>query len=449
MARKVVLNAKMRRTGICGAAETLLVDRACAATHLPRHARRRWSPPAAKCAATTAVRQLDARVKPATEQDWYTEYLDAIIAVRVVDGVDAAIAHIARYGSAHTESIVTGNAATAERFLARVDQRHRAAQRLHAVRRRRRVRHGRGDRHLHRPLPCARAGRRGAADQLQVRGARRGADAALTVTAAGAMRACLLCLVAAGRLRRHAGGLSRAPRPTKSASRLSDGHWRWPGTAAGWPRSAIWLQFLDASGRPRGAARPLTDGRSRRLRAGPAALRQHLALAWYEKEPDTGALSAWLACLDDNGGTVSRSGRNPAVAARCTGSNRRGQPVVRRLRRRRRHCGVARDNWNLNAQRCRRRQLYVAYDALLGHCAASELQLLRVDADGESRQAYQWRPAPMTASRRCIRTLRSTAGDSRSRWTDQRAGGDAGDIRLAVGTSRGQPLVCADARGRM
>ena len=64
---------------------------------------------------------MDARVKPATELDWSTEYLEAIIAVRVVDGVDEAMAHIARYGSAHTDAIVTANAATAERFLTRVD----------------------------------------------------------------------------------------------------------------------------------------------------------------------------------------------------------------------------------------------------------------------------------------------------------------------------------------
>ena len=106
--------------------------------------------PAARCAATRQCSAVDARVKAATEQDWYTEYLDAIIAVRVVDGVDAAIAHIARYGSAHTESIVTGDQAAAERFLRARRQRDRAAQRLHAVRRRRRVRHGRGDRHLDR-----------------------------------------------------------------------------------------------------------------------------------------------------------------------------------------------------------------------------------------------------------------------------------------------------------
>jgi glutamate-5-semialdehyde dehydrogenase len=120
MARQIVLNAKLRRTGVCGAAETLLVDRAVAATHLGPLVRALLD---AGCAVrgdelTTAV---DARVAAATEQDWYTEYLDAIIAVRVVDGVDAAIAHIGQYGSRHTDSIVTGNAATAERFLTRVD----------------------------------------------------------------------------------------------------------------------------------------------------------------------------------------------------------------------------------------------------------------------------------------------------------------------------------------
>jgi glutamate-5-semialdehyde dehydrogenase len=120
MARTIALNAKMRRTGICGAAETLLVDAACADTHLGPIVRDLL---AAGCEVRgdATVRAVDARVLPATEQDWYTEYLDAVIAARVVAGVDAAIAHIARYGSAHTESIVTENAATAEQFLARVD----------------------------------------------------------------------------------------------------------------------------------------------------------------------------------------------------------------------------------------------------------------------------------------------------------------------------------------
>jgi glutamate-5-semialdehyde dehydrogenase len=120
MARSIVLNAKMRRTGICGAAETLLVDRACVATHLAPLVRDLLE---AGCAVRgdASVQQVEARVQPAREDDWYAEYLDAIIAARVVDGVDAAIAHIAHYGSAHTEAIVTGNAATAARFLAQVD----------------------------------------------------------------------------------------------------------------------------------------------------------------------------------------------------------------------------------------------------------------------------------------------------------------------------------------
>ena len=122
MARAVVLNSKLRRTGVCGAAETLLLDRAAAPTLLR-------SLIAALLAAGCEVRAdegaralaADQGVRGASEEDWRTEYLDAIIAVRLVDGVDGAIEHIARYGSSHTEAIVTANAATAERFLARVD----------------------------------------------------------------------------------------------------------------------------------------------------------------------------------------------------------------------------------------------------------------------------------------------------------------------------------------
>jgi glutamate-5-semialdehyde dehydrogenase len=120
MARKIVMNAKMRRTGICGAAETLLVDRACAKTHLAPIVKDLLD---AGCevrgdGATCAV---DKRVKPATEQDWHTEYLDAIISAKVVDGVEAAIEHIERYGSHHTDSIVTADARAAERFLDQID----------------------------------------------------------------------------------------------------------------------------------------------------------------------------------------------------------------------------------------------------------------------------------------------------------------------------------------
>ncbi len=120
MAREIVINAKLRRTGVCGAAETLLIDRGAPPALLAELV-------AALLAGGCEVRgderaqSLDARVIAASEQDWRTEFLDAIIAVRVVEGVDAAIAHIAHYGSSHTEAIVTANAATAERFLARVD----------------------------------------------------------------------------------------------------------------------------------------------------------------------------------------------------------------------------------------------------------------------------------------------------------------------------------------
>jgi glutamate-5-semialdehyde dehydrogenase len=120
MAREIVLNAKLRRTGVCGSAETLLVDRGCAATHL-RELVLMLLDAGCEVRGDEACLAVDARVKPATEQDWYAEYLDAIIAVRVVDDVDAAIAHIAQYGSQHTDCIVTGNLLTAERFLTRVD----------------------------------------------------------------------------------------------------------------------------------------------------------------------------------------------------------------------------------------------------------------------------------------------------------------------------------------
>jgi len=120
MARTIALNAKMRRTGVCGAAETLLVDRACADTHLGPIVRDLLDA-GCEVRGDATVRKVDSRVQAASEDDWYTEYLDAIIAARVVDGVDAAIEHIKKFGSAHTESIVTENQATADRFLQRVD----------------------------------------------------------------------------------------------------------------------------------------------------------------------------------------------------------------------------------------------------------------------------------------------------------------------------------------
>ena len=120
MAVEIVANAKMRRTGVCGAAETLLVDRPALKTHLPAILARLFEL-GCEVRGDAEVQKIDGRVKPATEQDWRTEYLAPIISVAAVDGVDAAIDHIERYGSQHTESIVTANQATADRFLARVD----------------------------------------------------------------------------------------------------------------------------------------------------------------------------------------------------------------------------------------------------------------------------------------------------------------------------------------
>ena len=120
MAKKIVLNAKMRRTGVCGAAETLLVDRAAASSQLKPLIEMLI---AAGCEirGDKAALAVDKRVKPATEDDWSTEYLDAIIAVKVVDNVEGAIDHIERYGSHHTDAIITEDQTTAEKFLREVD----------------------------------------------------------------------------------------------------------------------------------------------------------------------------------------------------------------------------------------------------------------------------------------------------------------------------------------
>ena len=120
MAKRIVLNAKMRRTGICGAAETLLVDRAAAATHLAPLVETLIEA-GCEVRGDDATQGTDPRVKPASDDDWPKEYLDAIIAVKVVDGIGEAIAHISRYGSQHTDAIVTEDGKAAEEFLARVD----------------------------------------------------------------------------------------------------------------------------------------------------------------------------------------------------------------------------------------------------------------------------------------------------------------------------------------
>jgi glutamate-5-semialdehyde dehydrogenase len=120
MARSIVLNAKMRRTGVCGATETLLVDRACAATHLVPILDD-LAKAGCEIRGCTETRALFPAAKTAVDSDWDTEFLDAIIAVKIVDGVGGAIDHVNRHGSHHTDAIITDDAAAAQRFLTEID----------------------------------------------------------------------------------------------------------------------------------------------------------------------------------------------------------------------------------------------------------------------------------------------------------------------------------------
>ena len=179
MAKRIVLNAKMRRTGVCGATETLLVDRKAAPTHLAPLVKMLIEA-GCEVRGDAETQSVDARVKAATEEDWPKEFLDAIIAVKVVDGLDEAIEHIARYGSQHTEAIVTDDKSAAEQFLARVDSAivlHNASTQFADG-----GEFGMGarDRHRHRAIPRARAGRCRAAHDLQICRARAGSDAPLS-----------------------------------------------------------------------------------------------------------------------------------------------------------------------------------------------------------------------------------------------------------------------------
>ncbi len=119
-AAAIAVNAKMRRTGVCGAAETLLVDRAALTRFWPRVAAA-LRDAGCRIKADAEIRRLDPATEPATEEDWRAEYLDAIISAAAVDGVEGAIAHIAHFGTGHTDAIVTENARTAEAFLSGVD----------------------------------------------------------------------------------------------------------------------------------------------------------------------------------------------------------------------------------------------------------------------------------------------------------------------------------------
>jgi len=129
MARRIVLNAKCQRPGVCNAMETLLVDQAVAETFLPQvlsaldqaGVELRCCPRCRPALAAAGLDQLAAKIKDAAEQDWRTEYLDLVLAVRVVDSLDQAVEHINAYGSAHTDAIVTRSIAAAERFVKAVD----------------------------------------------------------------------------------------------------------------------------------------------------------------------------------------------------------------------------------------------------------------------------------------------------------------------------------------
>lgn len=120
MATKVLMNAKMRRTGICGATETLLVDRVCLETHL-RPLIVSLLDAGCEVRGDSTSQLVDPRVKSATEEDWSTEYLDAIVSVRVVDDLDAAIKHIETYGSHHTDCIISEDPRAVKKFMQEVD----------------------------------------------------------------------------------------------------------------------------------------------------------------------------------------------------------------------------------------------------------------------------------------------------------------------------------------
>ena len=120
MAKKIVLNAKMRRTGICGAAETLLIDRKVVETHLVP-VLDELAKAGCVIRADAEVRALYSQAEPATAEDWSTEYLDAIISVALVDGIDGALAHINRYSSHHTEAVIAEDTAVVERFFNEID----------------------------------------------------------------------------------------------------------------------------------------------------------------------------------------------------------------------------------------------------------------------------------------------------------------------------------------
>jgi glutamate-5-semialdehyde dehydrogenase len=120
MAKDIIVNAKMRRTGVCGAAETLLIDKAVAGTHL-KPLLEALAAAGCEIRGSAAVLDVIPGIKPATEEDWSTEYLDAVISVAIVDGISGAIGHIQTYSSNHTEAVLAEDAAVVERFFTEID----------------------------------------------------------------------------------------------------------------------------------------------------------------------------------------------------------------------------------------------------------------------------------------------------------------------------------------
>ena len=178
MAEEISFNAKVHRPGVCNAMETLLVHRSVAEEFLPRMARRFKAAEVELRGCPETCRILPGTT-PAVEADWHEEYLDLILAVRVVDNMDAAIDHMTRYGSSHTEAIVTSDYRRARRFVREMDRVGRAGQRLHAVQRRRAAGARRGNRHQHIQAPRLWPHGHRRADHDQVRGVRRRSDPVL------------------------------------------------------------------------------------------------------------------------------------------------------------------------------------------------------------------------------------------------------------------------------
>ena len=176
MAAEIVRNAKLRRVTVCGATETLLIDRDVAPAMLPLIAHALDGCELRGDAQARAIVPM----AEATEADWRTEYLAPMVAVRTVENIEEAIAHIRHFGTGHTEAIIAEDCEAAEHLPRPRRQRDRAVERVDPVRRRRRVRLRRRNRHCDGQAPRARSGRSRTTDHVQISGARIWAGTAIT-----------------------------------------------------------------------------------------------------------------------------------------------------------------------------------------------------------------------------------------------------------------------------